>query len=157
MAHLSKGDYLSNYFHGTYRRYLPALTNAFTYRQNMCQENYRVCQAWRNLEYTLCYKNHRTWSSKNAATVLSWNCRTLQRIVWKDSFNLVSLVLKIKQSPVQRGHIPLRCFLCYSSCKDYCNSICIEGMSLSAATAKLTSPLTSMKSVMIKARHNAAV
>ena len=72
---------LSNYFHGTYRRYLSALTNAFTYRQNMCQENYRVCQAWRNLEYTLCYKNHRTWSSKNAATVLSWNCRTLQRIV----------------------------------------------------------------------------
>lgn len=34
MARLSKGDYLSNYFHGTYHKYLPALTNAFTCRKN---------------------------------------------------------------------------------------------------------------------------
>lgn len=35
MAHLTKGDYLSNYFHGTYHKYLPALTNAFTCRKNI--------------------------------------------------------------------------------------------------------------------------
>ena len=42
MAHLSKGDYLSNYFHDTYHRYLPALTNAFTFRKNICAKKITV-------------------------------------------------------------------------------------------------------------------
>lgn len=38
MVHLSKEDYLSNYFHGTYHKYLLTLTNAFAFRQNVCAE-----------------------------------------------------------------------------------------------------------------------
>ena len=60
----------------------------------MSQENYSVCQTWRNLELMLCYENHRFWSCKIVATILSWNCRSLWKLSWKDSFNLVFTGIK---------------------------------------------------------------
>ena len=60
----------------------------------MSRENYSVCQPWRNLELMLCYENHRLWSCKIVATILRWNCRSLWKLFWKHSFNLLFTDIK---------------------------------------------------------------
>ena len=103
----------------------------------MCQENYSVCQPWRNLECTLCYENHSMWHSKIVATVLSWNCKTLwKHFLEKALLTWYSSVLKSNRYSAKEGP-SLHAVFCFpSNIGITVTELPIPGMSLSAANPK---------------------